>query len=329
MAIRRYFPWLLLACYAVALVWPQPELARNVLEIPGWPAWAGVPRLPLFLLAVILFSAALSLDVTQLRQVIRLPAAVAMALAAVWIGPVLLVLVAGALLPDAGLTTGPLLGMAIVAAMPVANSSVAWTQQSRGNLGWGLALVVLSILLNPWITPQLLKLMGWSLADGQAVRVNELVAHFSSDVFIVWVLLPTAAGFGCRLLLGSRRTTRFVPGALLVSSVCLLALNYANASLIERPQPALLAVVVMLSIAMNLVGIGSAWLVTRLAKLDRSTHVALMFGLSMKHNGLALALGGAMLHDQPTAILFIVVAILVQHAIAAIIDAWVVRHSAP
>lgn len=327
MAIRRYFPWLLLACYAVALIWPQPALAQKALELPGWPVWAGEPRLPLLLLAAILFSAALSLEITQLRAVIRRPAGLAMSLAAVWVGPVLLVLLAGAVLPETSLTTGPLVGMALVAAMPVANSSVAWIQQSRGDLSWGLALVVLSIVLNPWITPQLLKLMGWSLAGGQAARVAQLVTHFSGEVFIVWVLLPTAAGFACRLLLGSRRAKRLMPATLAISSVCLLALNYVNASLVERPQPALLAVVVALSLMLNFVGISSAWMVTRLARLDRATHVALMFGLSMKHNGLALALAGAMLHDQPSAILFIVVAILVQHAIAALIDAWIVRHS--
>jgi BASS family bile acid:Na+ symporter len=325
MAIRRYFPWLLLVCYAAGFAWPQPWLAGKSLSIRGWPAWAGEPRLPLLLLAVILFFAALSLDLTHLREIVRRPGGLALALAAVWLGPVLLVLVAGTLLPSTALTAGPLVGMTLVAAMPVANSSVAWTQQAGGNLGWSLALVVLSIVLNPWITPQLLKLMGWSLAGEQAGRVEQLVTHFSGALFIVWVLLPTALGIVGRKLLGNSHTKKIEPAAVVISAVCLLALNYVNVSLVDRPPAALLTIAVALSMMLSLVGIGSAWLVTRLARLDRETRIALMFGLSMKHNGLALALAGAMLQDQPSAILFIVVAILVQHAIAAVIDAWIIR----
>jgi BASS family bile acid:Na+ symporter len=320
MAIRRYFPWLLLACYAVAFTWPQPWLARQSIPLPGVPAWAGEPRLPLSLLAIILFFAALSLDVTQLRSIVNRPGGLLMSLAAVWFGPVLLVLLAGKVLTTAGVATGPLIGMALVAAMPVANSSVAWTLQAGGHLGWSLALVVLSIVLNPWITPQLLQVMGWSLAGAQAARVDQLVTQFSGAMFIVWVLFPTALGMICRMALGTHFTTRLKPLAVAVGAVCLLVLNYANASLVERPTPGLLAIAVVLSALLSLVGVGSACLVAHVAHLDRVSRTALMFGLSMKHNGLALALAGAMLHDQPSAILFIVVAILVQHTIAALID---------
>lgn len=325
MAIRRYFPWLLLLCYGVALVWPQRQLASFELSIPGWPSWAGAPRLPLLLLAAILFLAALNLDLSQLRDVLRKPGALVLALVAVWLAPVLLVLLVGKFLPHADLLAGPLLGLALVAAMPVANSSVAWTQQARGNLGWGLALVVLSIVLNPWITPQLLRFLGWTLSGGQAAKVDGLVTHFSGAVFIVWVLMPTSAGCLCRWILGSEKTRGIEPITLAVSSVCLLALNYANASLLHRPAPAVLAIALLLSILLSLVGLGSAWLVSKLARLDTPTRLALLFALSMKHNGLALALAGAMLQDQPNAILFIIVAILVQHAVAAMVDAWSIR----
>ena len=68
---------------------------------------------------------------------------------------------------DGQTTAGLLVGLALVATMPVANSSVGWTQNADGNLGLGLALVVLSILLSPWVTPNLLSLLGMSLSASE------------------------------------------------------------------------------------------------------------------------------------------------------------------
>ncbi len=48
----------------------------------------------------------------------------------------------------------------------------------------------------------------------------------------------------------------------------------------------------------------------------------LLFGLSMKHTGLALILAGAVLEDQPLAILLIVLATLEQHLVAAVVQWW-------
>lgn len=324
MAIRQNFPLLLLAVYAAAFAWPQPELVAWRMKLPGWPAWIEPPGLSLLLLAAILFAAALSIDVSRLREVFRRPGALALALAAVWVGPVLLVLLADALLPKTGAFAGPMLGLAIVAAMPVANSSVGWTQQAQGDLGWGLALVVLSIVLNPWITPQLLKFMAGTLADGRAERIEHLVTQFSGANFIVWVLLPTALGLGVGKFVGRDRIEMLKLPVLAVSAACLLALNFVNASQARIPDLPALAVMLCLALLLSVVGLASAWIVARLARLNDPIRVALLFSLSMKHNGLALTLAGALLQDQ-TAVMFIIVAILVQHAVAAVVDACVVR----
>ena len=45
-----------------------------------------------------------------------------------------------------------------------------------------------------------------------------------------------------------------------------------------------------------------------------------MFGLSMKHTGLALILGNMVLSNQPLAILLIVLATLMQHIIAGVVQ---------
>ena len=57
-------------------------------------------------------------------------------------------------------TAGLLVGLALVASMPVANSSVGWTQLVRGNLALSLALVLVTIFLCPWVTPWMLRLVA-------------------------------------------------------------------------------------------------------------------------------------------------------------------------
>ena len=114
------------------------SLARPGLAMRDWQ-WspgtlANVPlTLSLLLLSVMLFVAALLTDVTQIRFVLQHPLLLCLAMAAVWLGPALLVVVAGWVVPWAvggQSTAGLLVGLALVASMPVANSSVGWTQSA-------------------------------------------------------------------------------------------------------------------------------------------------------------------------------------------------------
>jgi BASS family bile acid:Na+ symporter len=324
---QRHFLWLLLACYLLAACWPTPGLTMRLWE---WkPARLGyVPlSLPLFLLAVMLFSAAILTDLSQLRIVSRHPFVLAAALVAVWLGPALLVLVAGVLVPwtiDGRTTAGLLVGLALVATMPVANSSVAWTQHAAGNLGLGIALVVVSILLSPWVTPHLLTLLGMSLSPGERAYCAALVNQFSGLFFIVWVILPTLAGFLCRLALTPERVAAAQSWLNLASATALLLLNYINSALAlpeirESPLSLLVATAVFAAL-LSVVGLVAGWLIAWLMRLKSETRIALMFGLSMKHTGLALILAGAVLSNAPIATLMIVLATLMQHLLAGVVQ---------
>lgn len=276
-----------------------------------------------------LFSAALVTDLSQIRVVSRHPLVLAIALVLVWLGPALLVLAAGWLVPlavDGQATAGLLVGLALVATMPVANSSVGWTQNASGNVGLGLALVVLSILLSPWVTPSLLSLLGMSLSEREQAYCEMLVSEFSGVFFIIWVILPTAAGLACRYLITPQRAEAVENWFVIASGAALLLLNYINSALAlpkihESPAPLLLATMA-LAIALSAVGLVLGWALASLLRLKQPTSSALMFGLSMKHTGLALILAGAVLANQPLAILMIVLATLVQHVLAGIAQWW-------
>jgi BASS family bile acid:Na+ symporter len=327
--VRRHFLWLLLASYALAALWTTPGLAMRNWE---WPA-SGQANIsasfPLLLLAVMLFCAALLTDLSQIRIVSHHPLVLGIALLAVWLGPALLVVVAGWLVPSTiggQSTAGLIVGLALVATMPVANSSVAWTQNANGNLGLSLALVVLSILVCPWVTPKLLGLLGMSLSAAERAYCTALVGNFSGWSFIVWVILPTAAGFIGRYLLSAKRVTAMAGLFVLTSAAALLLLNYINSAFalpkVRQAPQTLILTTVALAASLSVVGLILGWALAWIVYVKPATRAALMFGLSMKHTGLALILAHAVLDQQPLAILIIILATLMQHLTAAIVQWW-------
>jgi BASS family bile acid:Na+ symporter len=325
--VRRHFLWLLLSCYALAAMWPAPGIAMR-----RWPDWGFSDvslSLPLILLTVMLFSAALLTDLSQIRLVSRHPVVLLIALVLVWLGPAVLALASGWIVPwavDSQSTNGLFVGLALVATMPVANSSVGWTQNASGNLGLALALVVLSITLSPLVTPGLLNLLGMSLSAVERADYERLVNEFSGIFFIVWVVLPTAAGLAVRYLLAQDRVASMGAWFALASAASLLLLNYINSALalprIHESSTSLLAATAFLAVALSVVGLVLGWALAWLLRLKPQTRSALMFGLSMKHTGLALILAGAVLADQPIAIFMIVLATLVQHLLAGVVQ-WI------
>ena len=326
--LRRNCLWLLIGCYALAAIVPDPGRAMRTWQwnLPNGPEAA--VTLPLLMLTLLLFCAALLADVPQIRAVAVRPWALLAGVLSVWIGPALLVVAAAAVVPrliEAEAAAGVLIGLALVASMPVANSSVGWTQMARGNLALGLALVLLTIFICPWVTPSLLGTFRLSLSPPDQANLQTLVDNFSGTFFIVWVILPTVAGITCRYLLGQRRIAAAVPAATIASVTALLMLNYVNAALalpkvIDQSQWSVFGVTAIVSLALSLVGLAVAWLIARLLRLSSEDRSALFFGLSMKHTGLALLLAGAVLADQPLAILTIVLATLAQHMAAAVVE---------
>jgi BASS family bile acid:Na+ symporter len=328
--VRCHILWLLVGCYVLAALVPAPGVALRAWQ---WSSTepTKTPIVSLLLLAVMLFVAAILTDLKQLRVLSHHPFVLLAALAAVWLGPALLVFLVNSSMPSvlAGQSpAGLLVAIALVASMPVANSSIGWTQTAGGNLGLGLALVVGSILLSPWIAPYLLSFFGRSLVESRP-DIEALVSQFSGLFFIVWVILPTAAGFIARLLFTGDRAERARGALALASAAALLALNYLN-SVLALPKAynsptSLLVATAILATSLAATGILLGWGIAAIFRLRPETRTALMFGLSMKHTGLALILASAVLSDEPLAILLIVLATLMQHLLAGVVQWFVVR----
>jgi len=326
--VQRNCFWLLLSCYVLAGLWPSPGRAMRAWRWTPSSLPAAEFTLPLVLLALLLFCAAVQTDVSQIRAISSRPWALVWGTLVVWLAPALLVLAAAIFVPlvvDGKSTAGLLVGLALVASMPVANSSVGWSQLVGGNLALSLALVLLTIFLCPWVTPWLLSWFRLTLSTPDQAYVQTLIDNFSGAFFIFWVVMPTAAGLACRHALGTIRVAAITSWLTLTSVTSLLLLNYLNAALalpdvVQQSRISVLATTVVLAAALSAVGIAAGWLVARLMRLDASTRLSLMFGLGMKHTGLALLLVGAVLAEQRLAILMIVLATLAQHLLAGLVQ---------
>lgn len=334
--LHRNLLWLLVGCYIFSAILPEPGQA-----IRHWaPALAikmGVTA-PLLLLALLLFCASAVVRWSQMRELMQRPGILLVGLISIWLVPCLFVSALGWVLPNVlgnFATSGVLLGVALIAAMPVANSSVAWCQNSQGNVALSLGFIVLTIVLCPIATPQLLNLMGLSLSPQETHQCERLVQSFSSTTFIVWVLLPSFAGMLFNRLAGPQLIDRLRDSLRLVSVGTLLTLNYASASLAmpkvlhgeEAWQTLLLAA--GLAITISGLGVVSGWVTSRILSLDKPTTTALMFGFSMKHTGLALVLADFVAQQEPRVILMIVLATLLQHVVAGLTDWYFMHRSQP
>ena len=327
--------WLLLGCYALATLWPAARPGHAAMGVVARHDWPIVPlSLPLLLLAVMLFIAALLTDVRadSIRPASN-PLLLCLALAAVWLGPALLVVAAGWSCPGSSTARQPpacLVGLALVATMPVANSSVGWTQNAAGNLALGLRTGRAQHLAQPLGHAHICSACSACRCRPTNRRTaKQLVNQFLRSVLHrLGGLLPTAAGFACRYFAdAAARDAQSQNWLTLASAAALLVLNYINSALalpkIRDSPPSLLATTADSGRGAERRRPGACgWAIAPGCDCPADTRSALMFGLSMKHTGLALILAGAVLADQPLAILMIVLATLTAALAGRIVQWW-------
>ncbi len=218
-----------------------------------------------------------------------------------------------------------LLGLAVVAAMPVAGSSTAWSQNANGNVALSLGLVVLSTLLCPVTTPLTLMAFESVATGGHAEALRQLSGQGTGEFLLICVVAPSLGGLIVRRLLGKRRISRFKAGLKIVNSMALVFLCYANAStalpqMIAEPDWDYLAGIVVIVVALCLSAFMAGWLLARFLGLDKSQQRSLMFGLGMNNNGTGMVLACAALSSMPCALLPVLAYNLVQHLVAGGVD---------
>ena len=160
--VHRYFLWVLIGAYAVAAVLPAPGLWIRDIRLGDISVLKAKMHVSLLLIlrAALMFNAGLGVKTLHLRAVVRNAWVLAAGLAANVLVPTVTIFAITTLVLN--FWHNPLesqhilIGLALVAAMPIAGSSTAWAQNSNGNLALSLGLVLAESighadgLLRPW-----------------------------------------------------------------------------------------------------------------------------------------------------------------------------------
>jgi BASS family bile acid:Na+ symporter len=333
--VHRHFIWFVLASYAVASFSPGLGLWIRGVSF-GDVALFGqktTVTLPVMMLALLLFNAGLGVQTSRLRNLAHHPLLLLAGLAGNLVIPLGFILVVSQVMnlwhnPDE--VQNILVGLALVASMPIAGSSTAWSQNANGDLALSLGLVLGSTLVSPLTTTVVLHTVGLLTTGDYSEDLHELAADNTGIFLGIAVILPSLLGIGVRRLAGETRIDAAKPLLKLFNSVNLLLLNYSNASVslpqtIADPDWDFLAVTLGIVVALCVLAFAAGWWLGRSLKGDAAQQAALMFGLGMNNNGTGLVLASMALADHPRVLLAIIFYNLVQHLVAACVDALICR----
>ena len=225
-----------------------------------------------------------------------------------------------------------LTGLAIVASMPIAGSSTAWSQNADGSMVLSLGLVLASTLISPITTPLVLDTISHVTTGDYSEDLHELAMGGTGMFLGVAVILPSALGIGIRSLLKDKQAAAAQPYLKLINAAVLLTLIYSNAALalpqaILQPDYDFLAIIVTIVGALCVLAFLCGWLLSRALARGRDETISLMFGLGMNNNGSGLVLAALALADHPAVLLPIIVYNLVQHLVAGGVNAIIARTS--
>ncbi len=324
--LHRYFLPLLLTSYAIAGLFPGAGLAIRDVSL-GRVAFLGETTkigLPAAMLSFLLLSAGLGVKTEHLRSLGKRPVTLIAGLLANLLIPIAYIAVVSQVMRfwhDLDEVQNILVGLALVASMPIAGSSTAWTQNENGDLALSLGLVLGSTILSPITTPLAMHGVGFLAQGDYSEDLHELASGGTGGFLIIYVLMPSLLGIAIRLILGARRVDPLKPAIKLLNSIVLLVLCYSNAA-VSLPRAFadrdydFLAVIFVIVFLLCVIAFGAGLVIARIARVDPSQRTALMFGLGMNNNGGGLVLASMALADHPLVMLPIIFYNMIQHLVA-------------
>ncbi|MBO0733660.1 MAG: bile acid:sodium symporter [Methylocapsa sp.] len=217
-----------------------------------------------------------------------------------------------------------LVGLALVASMPIAGASSAWSQICEGSLALSLGLILSSTALSPLVIPFVLHTAGFVTTGDYSEDLHELASGGAASFVGIWVILPALLGMALRYLAGEQCVARAGAYLKLTNYCVLLLLNYSNASLalpdiIAHPDFDFLFIMLLIVLAYCVSGFATGYLLSRAAHGSDPEKFSLIFGLGMSNNGLGLVLASVALADHPLVMLPVISFNLVQNLVASIV----------
>jgi BASS family bile acid:Na+ symporter len=333
--IHRYFLCLLIGAYVLAGVFPVLGLAMQQVTCGHLTVFGETTRisLPMVMLAFLLLNAGLGVETRRLQTLLHRPGVLVAGLTANLLAPILFIFVVSVVMRiwhNADEVQMILVGLALVAAMPIAGSSTAWSQNANGDMALALGLVLASTLLSPLTTPLTFELGEQMTTGGYSQALDDLEGSGTGLFLLFCVLLPSLVGMAARPVIGANRAAAARPLLKLVNSINLLLLNYANASVslphvVAAPDWDFLAVTLAIVIALCVFAFGSGWYLGQVLQVDPAQRASLMFGLGMNNNGAGLVLASMAFAHHPQVLLPIILYNLAQHLVAGGVDVFITR----
>ena len=337
--VHKHLLWLMIGSYAVAAFAPSLGLWVRDVSVGDVALFGFTTRisLPMVMLSSLLLNAGLGVSLAKIGEMLRSPNLLCAGLLVNLLFPIAFILVVSRAMVgwhNADEIQNILVGLALVASMPIAGSSTAWAQNSDGDLTLSLGMVLFSTLFSPLTTPLALHSVGLMTTGDYAEDLHQLAAGGTGMFLAVCVLAPSLIGIGVRRGVGDARYLAAKPRLKLINSAILLVLNYSNASVslpqaVADPDPDFLAVTVGIVVVLCVIAFAAGWLLSWVLNATPAQRTSLMFGLGMNNNGTGLVLASMALADHPRVMLPIIFYNLVQHLIAGIVDRWASRGSIP
>jgi len=328
--IHRYFIWVIVASYLLAGVLPGFGLWIRHVNLGGVNIFGSdlVFSLPLIMLATLLFNAGLGVKTEELTHLFSRPYLLLGGVGGNLLTPLIFIVGVSFLMRlwhNSEEVQQILVGLALVASMPIAGASTAWAQNANGNLALSLGLVLLTTFLSPLLTPLVLHTVGFVTSGDYSEDLHKLASGGVVSFLGVWVILPSLLGILARRLIGELVFAEMKPVLKLINYIVLILLNYSNASLtlpqaLSQPDVDFLALILLIVTTLCVAAFASGYLLADFFHADRNSRVSLMFGLGMNNNGTGLVLASVALADHPQVMLPIIFYNLVQHLIASVVD---------
>jgi BASS family bile acid:Na+ symporter len=324
--IQQRFIWLLLSAYIVAALWP------------GWGLWMRdvslgkvtimqekiLIKLPLLMLAFLLLNAGLGVRLSELKHLSQSLVMLSAGVIAKLVIPIAFIVGLSEAMelwhnPDE--VQNILVGLALVAAMPIAGSSTAWSLNANGSMVISLGLVLMTTFLSPVTTPLILHSASLITTGDYAEDLNEMASGGAGMFLVLSVVMPSIVGIILRFFSRERRISQAKPYLKLINSVILLLLIYSNAA-ISLPQAIahhdydFLAVIFIITFGLCSLAFATGWWIAWLLRATGAQRISLMFGLGMSNNGTGLVLVSMALADHPQVMLPIISYNLIQQLMA-------------
>lgn len=328
--IHHYFIWIIIASYFIATLLPGFGIWIRSVELGGIVLFQNQIdlSLPPLMLSLLLFNAGLGVKTQELAQLACKPLVLLSGLAGNLLIPLAFIIGISCIMkfwhnPEE--VQHILVGLALVASMPIAGASTAWSQNADGNLALSLGLVLLTTLLSPLLTPLVLHAVGFVTTGDYSEDLHEIASDGVITFLGFWVILPSLLGILANRLIGDARLAEAKSHVKLINYCVLVLLNYSNASLslpkaLSMPDFDFLAIMLVIIVALCVVAFATGYLLAQIFSANRKDMASLMFGLGMNNNGTGLVLVSVALADHPQVMLPIILYNLVQHLVASLVD---------